>query len=152
MPASKLRGNLEAPSVSNLSLVKGKEVWRIVGAEYGENLWRSLENNREGLFLFTRLTNLLKRMVFGEERHEELYKILEDAFLALQTKKSKEDLLALELVLVSRLLHQLGYFKLKEEYVSFLEEDINKIKSEDVLAKQRLLITEINRALKESHL
>lgn len=149
---SKLRGSLEAPSQANLSLIKGKEIWRIVGAEYGTNLWRTFENNREGLLIFVRLGNLIKRMVAGEERHEALYKVLEDCHLALSAKNRKEDLFALELVSVSSLLHHLGYFKLKEEYTQIFNVPFMDLDSNVVIAKKHHLISDINQALKESHL
>ena len=152
LSASKLRGNLEAPSKVSLSLVKGKEVWRIVGVQAENNLWLDLKSNREGLALFTRLANLVKRMVQGEERHEELFLVLEECALALQEKVTKEDLLALELVLVSKLLHHLGYFKLKEEYEEFFNKTLSEIDSKKILSMRRYLVADINRALKESHL
>ncbi|MEK7567863.1 MAG: recombination protein O N-terminal domain-containing protein [Patescibacteria group bacterium] len=152
MPSSKLRGSLEPIAKTKVSLIKGKEVWRLVGAEESISLWQQFKNNREELFLFTRLSNLIKRMIVSEENHLGVYQILEECFEALFLKNTAEKLTALELVAVSRILHNLGYLTLKEEYKPFFNVSLKEIESEIILNKKKDLIIDINRALKESHL
>ncbi len=152
MPSSKLRGSLEPIAKARISLIKGKEVWRIVGAQESVSLWQQLKGSREELSIFTRLTTLLRRLVISEEYHGELFKILEECFEAISEKNTSEKLIAIELVAVSRILHHLGYFTLKDDYQSFFNIPLSKIESDYVIGKKRSLVADINQALKESHL
>ena len=144
LPASKLRASLEAPAKSKVSLVRGKEIWRIVGAEKVDSLWHSLRNNREALMLMSRLFSLTKRMLPKEERHEEIYSIMEDCLEALSRKNEVDDYEVIELLGVSRILHHLGYFILKREYESFFGSSLISLKTEQVLKSRRQLVFDIN--------
>lgn len=118
---SKLRYNLEEYSFCSLSLVKGKEVWRVTGSV-------SLETkSKENLLIRARVLNLVRRLVQGEERNQELFDVLEK----LTTDGAESEVKTLSLVLSS-----LGYLDLKT-----LE---GKSEREAILA--------INKALQETQL
>lgn len=95
--ASKLRGNLSPLSLSKVSLVRGKEYWRLTSAEVLKKLLPSAE--------VARPLALLERLVQGESSHPELFDAIEGVL-----EKSSEDKL-LELRLVSQILFHLGYLR-----------------------------------------
>ncbi|HEU5114995.1 MAG TPA: recombination protein O N-terminal domain-containing protein [Candidatus Paceibacterota bacterium] len=69
---SKLRYNLDDYSFLTLSLVKGKEVWRITGAEAAG----AASKNKEATLVRARVLSLVRRLVHGEERNDELFAAL----------------------------------------------------------------------------
>ncbi len=92
MLSSKLRYNLEDYSFGTFSLVRGKEVWRLTGADK-QDLPEKLSLVR------ARILNLVKRLVQGEERNEKLFNTL----LTVTEKEMSEP------VILSQILDALGY-------------------------------------------
>jgi recombinational DNA repair protein (RecF pathway) len=92
MLSSKLRYNLEDYSFGTFSLVRGREVWRLTGAEKQE-LPEKLSLVR------ARVLNLVKRLVQGEEKNEKLFNTL----LAVTGKEMSEP------TILSQILDALGY-------------------------------------------
>jgi DNA repair protein RecO len=88
---SKLRGALEPFVISQISLVRGKEHWRITSAETLRTILPKAETARP--------LALLERLVAGEAGHPELFDIVE------------EHLDSSETMLVAHALHELGYLK-----------------------------------------
>jgi recombinational DNA repair protein (RecF pathway) len=66
--SSKLRYSLDNYIFGKFSLVKGKEVWRITGAE--------AEPVRVDSLARARILNLVRRLVQGEEKNEKLFESL----------------------------------------------------------------------------
>ena len=64
--ASKLRYSLQDFSRSNISLVRGRNSWRVTGAYLIENLNSELKECREKLFLSARVFSLLRRLLHGD--------------------------------------------------------------------------------------
>lgn len=64
---SKLKGHLTEFSLTSVSLVKGKEFWRITSAQ-------TLEKNKS--ILYVQILTVLKRMLQGEGEHRELFDFL----------------------------------------------------------------------------
>ncbi|MEK7175771.1 MAG: DNA repair protein RecO, partial [Patescibacteria group bacterium] len=62
---SKLRGSIEPVSLSNISLVRGKEHWRLTSAEVIKR------------FKKTKPLALLEQLVVGESAHPELFDAVE---------------------------------------------------------------------------
>lgn len=88
--ASKLRGAIEPVSLSTVSLVRGKEYWRLTSAEF----IRSFKKSQPLV--------LLEQFVAGEAPHAELFDAVE--------KHMESD----ELTFVSQILYHLGYLKESE--------------------------------------
>ena len=84
---SKLRGALEPVSLSTISLVRGKEYWRLTSAELIKTFKKS------------KPLELLERMVAGETPHAGLFDAVE------------KHLEADETALVAQILFHLGYLK-----------------------------------------
>ena len=89
--ASKLRGSLEPFIISNISLVRGKEYWRITSAEPVQRVAAAPT--------LARPLALLQRLVQGEAPHFELFDAVE-AHLASD-----------ETTLAAHILYHLGYLK-----------------------------------------
>ncbi len=123
---SKLRYNLDDYAFGAFSLVKGREVWRLTGAEaVGGSVSGSVD--REARLARARVLNLVRRLVQGEERNEELF----DALVSSIGPDSPS-----ETVILSRALSALGYLDL-----AALE---GKSERETILA--------LNKALQETQL
>jgi recombinational DNA repair protein (RecF pathway) len=93
---SKLRYNLEDYSFATFSLVRGKEFWRLTGAE-------KTALDQSTLLVRARVLNLVKRLVQGEEKNEKFF-----AALSLMTEGAVS-----ETFLLSHILSALGYLDLE---------------------------------------
>lgn len=93
---SKLRPHLVDSSLSSVSLVKGKEFWRITSASV-----ISRSNNK----IYIQILSVIKRLLQGEGEHEVLFDYLKQELF-------KEDLD--ETNLMVRILSDLGYIDKKE--------------------------------------
>lgn len=151
---SKLRYSLHDFSYCDLSLVRGKEMWRVTGAVKTENIFEVLRNEPQTFAVFSRVFALLERLLSGEEKNEQLFAYLEEAVLfSLSGKLSKEMVRNFEYVLVLRILSCLGYLGSSADFEIFTEspywsgEMLLKVNS--VFPK---VLGEINRSLRESQL
>ncbi|MDO8593898.1 MAG: recombination protein O N-terminal domain-containing protein [bacterium] len=73
---SKLRYGLQELSLSELTLVRGKDIWRLTGAALVDNLFLSFRDSPEITALFGRVFRLLRRLVAGEEKNERLFTVI----------------------------------------------------------------------------
>ena len=89
--SSKLRGALEPFVLANISLVRGKEYWRITSAEVLRPIPAEAGIGRP--------LALLEKLVQGEAAHPELFDVVE--------KHLESD----EVILVAHILYHLGYLK-----------------------------------------
>lgn len=92
---SKLRYSLDDFSFATVSLVRGKEFWRLTGSE-------KAELPEEGRLIRARVLSLVRRLVHGEERNEALFSALD----ALRDPSVRE------LDALSAVLSSLGYLDL----------------------------------------
>ena len=95
---SKLRGNIEPFSLSNISFVKGKNYWRLTSAEHIQNITPSP--------FVARPFSLISKLIPGEEPNPELFDVVEQFVLS---PKSDDEMF--EIRLVSQILFHLGYLK-----------------------------------------
>ena len=91
---SKLRGALEPVTLSQVSLVRGKEYWRITSAEVMRKI--------PALAGILRPLALLEKLVQGEAAHPELFDAVE------------QSLHIDEIAFVAQILYHLGYLKEKD--------------------------------------
>jgi len=153
---SKLRYQTQNYSFGIFSLVKGKEYWRLVGAQE----WKvdddvSPEKKKSSLAIIAPVSLILRRLLQGEQAHSELFQCIESFanFIRSTTGFDDEQLKTLESFMVLRILYRLGYVsdalnsevELKSDNLSL--ELINELNS-----KRAEINRHINRALKESHL
>ena len=151
---SKLRYSLENLSEVTLSIVRGREVWRVTGALLQQNFYYSLRDDRKKLTLLLRIITLIRRLVHGEEKNEYLYLIMRGLCYALSNgEHAKEELEGIEYVAALRVLHSLGYLKHESAFAGFFDDTVFSRKmSLDAYKKRKEAITEINNSLVASHL
>lgn len=107
---SKLRYNLQDFSFIRLSVVRGKNMWRITDVEQLKVITNIL-NSRQKLSVLGQISFLMKRML-EEGRDDILYSLFTEAIIFLDTNKlSRDELINFELLYVLRMLHHLGYGK-----------------------------------------
>lgn len=151
---SKLRYSLQNFSFTNATLVRGREVWRITGAEEIYSLHHDLKHDNDKLFIITQILNLLERLVHGEEKNDYLFNTISNSFdFIKENELDKETLKNFEHLIVLRTLYSLGYIANKESFGELLQ---LTIVDNDLLKKtqeqRENIIPAINNALKEAHL
>ncbi|MFA6253843.1 MAG: recombination protein O N-terminal domain-containing protein [Candidatus Paceibacterota bacterium] len=149
---SKLRHHLENFSFARLILVRGREFWRVVGAN---DLNLPGKPSREILSFLKKISLVLQRLIHGEETNSPIYQDLKQASLLLGDgdSQAKDCLVDLEIFIMVRILIKLGYLvplpELKNIFspptFSWLE--VGKVKD-----FKSLLIKQINQALEVTQL
>lgn len=119
---SKIRGHIEPVSLASISLVRGKEYWRITSAE-------SIRSILPSPYVIRPLT-LLEKLVQGEISHPELFDTVENAILPENFDNEYP-----EINLVSKILFHLGY-----------------LREEDLTSDRKDMIRAINHGIEKSHL
>lgn len=139
---SKLRYHMQDFNFSNVSVVRGKEVWRVTGAHELEHAPSTL--------VHLKILKLLKRLLQGEDKNENLFGILEELY---KTDIKEADFEFVECLTILRILNTLGYIRNIDQFSVFLE---NNIISPEILQTVKKYKTDIvkvvNQALKDSHL
>jgi len=97
---SKLRFSLQLLSLADISLVKGKGIWRVTNAKHSESL---LTEKRINLLEKIKLT--ITRLVQGEETGN-LFEIVTKGILI-----DTDDVDAVEMIIILRILNDLGYIE-----------------------------------------
>jgi len=147
---SKLRYSLQDFSYSKVSLVRGKEMWRLTSAGLVEKLLAKMSPDS---FAFARGLSLVKRLVQGEEKNEALFETLRHAADFLSSREiDQASPEAFEQLLVLRILHTLGYVSL-HSFTAFLDNSEWSLPLlERVESERKDIISAINKALTESQL
>jgi DNA repair protein RecO (recombination protein O) len=150
---SKLRFSLQDYSFVNVSVVRGKEIWRITNAKAEWNLYQLYKHRPDIMHVIAQIFALLRRLMPGEEKNEHLFMVLHHAFEFLKDTDIKEETVqSFERIVVMNVLHHLGYMGNDPELSSF----INAVWSEELLKdmneKKTLSLSAINRAIKETQL
>ncbi len=157
---SKLRFGLQKFTIVNISLVKGKEVWRITNVEYKQNLYYELCKDKNKLKTMINILVLIKKLLAGEKYNERLYKIIRRSISFLKKNTlSKEEISDFENIVLIRILHNLGYFN-KEKKIKgeVIYKEIIETSSWDKKLLKKInifngeIIKDINDALYNTHL
>ena len=160
---SKLRYHTQDFTYGTYSLVRGKEMWRLVGAgPVGDvSEYTRAQTINQLHFLRARIFALLKRFLHGEEPNPELFEILAglDGFIH-GGEVVDDEVDSLECLSVLRILYSLGYIdassKLRAGLAKFFEKNAKSVWSHDTLREVKesraLAIQAINEGLKASHL
>lgn len=151
---SKLRYALQEYSYVEVSLVKGKDIWRITNALPVYNIYFELKNEQDIFLTIARIFSLLRRLVPDEGCEmlifDDIKTICNNAQVKKYTKKSVE---ILEWLFVLRMLCFLGYSK-KESFKNLCEDEIEWTNEylDNVSSYKDNAIYSINQALKASQL
>lgn len=155
---SKLKYSLQDFSFSELSIVRGKNMWKVTNAKEKSSLYSAFKENEEALKMCASIFLFLKKMLAGEERDEVLFEIISSAFSYLSgfTAEKILESVALknfELILMLRILNRLGYVGASENFSVFAG---SHHWDSDVVEKMSIsrnwALAEINKAIRESQM
>jgi len=150
---SKQRYNLQNFSSAKVSLVRGREIWRLTSASTNLHA-RDLMKDTAKFQLVTRVFSLLKRLVKGEEKDEGLYRDIDGSInFLIGSDFDAESFKNFETVLVLRILSRLGYISEDKDLdgrLFFSDWDIESLVLPGELRKRA--IGQINLALAHSQL
>ncbi len=146
---SKLRPLLEPYRELSISLVRGKDTWRITDVEVVQNFQR-IKNNKELKQLVATHTKLIRRLVHGETEIAALYDFFIGGLSFLENTKeiSRNFLVGYELLISDYILSSLGYGN--DEIKS--PEIISQEAINFVFNKKDVFALHIKKALESSHL
>ena len=149
---SKLKSSLQDFYCVNISLVRGKEIWRITSAQNTRQV--RLVGNLDKIFVIKNIFSLLLRLIHGEEKNEKLFECIEEFYkFIFDNSLTLDSLKDLETLIVLRILYNLGYFKKTENFMDCLNSsEVSVSILENFKSKRKQAILEINLSLKETHL
>ena len=155
---SKNRYGLQDFSISNISLVRGKDIWRITNVISQENIFFFFERRRrtsaDQKFEFVaNVFSLLTQLLQGEEKNEKLFDLIRNSIEFLKENKFEEkDLENLELLTKIRILYNLGHFN-KNKFTEFLKDDsFNENLIQKISLVKKVAEKEIQKAMEETQL
>jgi hypothetical protein len=128
--------------------VKGKRGWRAAGAAATKNAFGDVR----GVSTFARISELVLRLIHGEEKNEYLFAALAEAHGALMVQTC-DAWAMIELVCVARVLFALGY--ISNEALSMALFTHTAYTGESLLEAETMkdkLLTSINKAIAETQL
>ena len=142
---SKLRYGLEPLTQARFCFVKGLHEWRVAEASVPERFcMRPAARAAVG-----RVTQLLLRLIHGQESNERLYADVVEGFRLLASADSTDEV---EVVLVLRILSHLGYLPATPALAPFVDGRLSIELSAQALASRALLVRAINDALQATGL
>ena len=148
---SKMRFHLNIFSLVDVDLIQGRDIWKLTGIhEYYSSLsfidtsWYVLVN---------KVSDFLLRLCKGEEVNNDIWTDFKMLYCMIQNIKdiSKEDENRFEIILISRILYYLGYWK-GEEYYIFAHNPFQKEYYNFIDENRTKLIILINQGIKDSQL
>ena len=148
---SKLRYNLDNLSYAKFSFVRGKESWRIIDAKEIPGI-RIKEENAKYISL-GRITNLLSRLIHGEERNDNLWSVVEEGVNFLNENSfDKKSLSNFEIIMALRILDNLGYIGEVGNLDRFLKGELTVEATREIGDFKKEATLEIKKGLEESQL
>ncbi len=149
--SSKLRFILQDFSYIKLDLVRGKDFWRLTSASKTNKL-ENIGKDNIPYEIFSNISRLLKRLLAGEYPNSDLFLDLINGLHFLEKAKTYEEAQNIEVVIVLRILNNLGYIGNND-----ILKNIVKSPYEDGLIfeagqSRTKILQEINKAIHETHL
>ena len=149
--SSKLRFILQDFSYVKIDLVQGRDIWRVTSATKTNMLEKI--TRRAGCFeVLGNISNLLKRLLPGVEANEPLFNDLINGLSVLEKADTLEELHNIEAIIVLRILHNLGYIGASEILKTFIKSPFEGDLIFKASENRSKILSEINKALKETHL
>jgi DNA repair protein RecO len=155
--SSKLRFVLQDFAYVKVDLVQGRNLWRVTSASK-TNVFQNICKNSETFRVFYNIANLLKRLLAGVEKNELLFSDLINGLLILEKfatdepAPSNETLCNLEVVIVLRILNNLGYIGGDQFLQDLIKSPFEENLVFEVAKSKSQVLAQINKALKETHL
>lgn len=157
---SKLRYYTQELSVAEFSFVRGKEFWRLTSADRGQvasDKWQ-VEKTQNTLSqeMTARIALILRRLLHGEEPHQELFDHIQSALEVvggIDDSTSSEVLQTLESIIIYRIVNLLGYVNAgKEMNARAMSDPLSVQLAQELVSQRPALNVHINKALRESQL
>lgn len=149
--SSKLRYVLQDFSYIKVDLVKGKDFWRVTSASKTNSLGGLIKN--KGTFeVFSNVARLLKRLLAGEYPNQILFTDLVDSLSVLEKLEEEQDLRNMEIIIVLRILNNLGYIGGDDKIDSLIKSPFEPALVLNVSKDRKEILGHINKALRETHL
>ena len=149
--SSKLRFVLQDFAYLKIDLVQGRDFWRVTNA-LKTNKLEQITKQPENFQILANIMRLLRRLLAGVEPNETLFIDLLSGLSILEKSKTKEDLRNIETVIVLRIINNLGYIGGNEMLKTFIKSPFEESVIFEVSKNRRKILSEINKALRETHL
>lgn len=149
--SSKLRYVLSDYAYIKVDLVQGRDIWRVTSASKTNKL-DNLQSKKENFKVLVNVARLLKRLLAGVEKNETLFRDLLDGLFVLEKAHGFDDLRNIEVVMVLRILSNLGYIGGGEQLDTLITSPFEKGLVFEVSKSRARVLNQINKALRESHL
>ncbi|HEY4516037.1 MAG TPA: recombination protein O N-terminal domain-containing protein [Candidatus Paceibacterota bacterium] len=120
---SKLRSSTTDFAEGNITLLRGRNEWKVVGAENRKNLFYTLDSSQKRA-IASRVFLLLSKIT-GEEKNTDLYEIVSDFLLSLE-KSSEQAVDAVERLGVLKILKNQGLVSESEEELEQISKDAKR--------------------------
>lgn len=149
--SSKLRYVLQDFNYVKVDLVRGKDFWRITSASK-TNMLEDIARDSQKLGIMVNISKLLRRLLAGEDANEILFADLIKGLHVLEKTEKREELPNVEVILVLRILNNLGYIGGAENLQSLITSPFEDELVYQVAKSKRDILAEINKALRETQL
>jgi DNA repair protein RecO (recombination protein O) len=149
--SSKLRFILQDFSYVKIDLIRGRDFWRVASASKTNQL-EQIVKNKATFEVFDNVSRLLKRLLMGEDPNTPLFSDLINGLSILEKSETEEDLRNIEVILVLRILNNLGYIRGGLKLDALVKSPFEKELVLEVSKSRREILSQINKALKETQL
>lgn len=149
--SSKLRFVLQDFAYVKIDFVRGKDFWRLTSASKTNKL-ENISKRPETFKVFANISVLLKRLLAGEYPNESLFDDLLRGLFVLEKVETKNELQNVETIIVLRVLNNLGYIGGNETLKNLIKSPFEEGLIFEVSKSRTKILSEINKALKETHL
>lgn len=149
--ASKLRYVLTDYSYIKLDLIQRKNIWRITTASK-TNLLEDFHKDIYKLKIIANLSKLLIRLLPEQEKNENLFTGILDGLFILEKNVDQKELQNIEIVIVLRMLHNLGYINGEEIFSELIKSPFENELIDKISKNKGAVLNEINKALRETQL
>lgn len=149
--ASKLRYVLTDYAYIKLDLIQRKNIWRITTASKTNEL-ELINKDFFKLKILANLSRLLIRLLPEQEKNENLFKGILDGLFILEKNINQKELQNIEIVIVLRMLHNLGYINGEEIFSELIKSPFENELIDKISKNKGAVLNEINKALRETQL
>lgn len=149
--SSKLRFILQDFSYVKVDLVRGKDFWRVTSASKTNKL-ENISKNKISFEIFANIARLLKRLLTGEYPNQSLFSDLLNGLVFLEKTKSRDEAENIEIIIVLRILNNLGYIGGNEMLKNITKSPFEENLIFEANKSRTKILSEINKALRETHL
>jgi len=149
--SSKLRFVLQDFAYLKIDLVQGRDFWRVTTASKTNKL-EEITKKPENLKVFVNIVHLLKRLLAGVEPNEALFADVLNGLIILEKSNTTEDLRNIEAIIVLRMISNLGYIGDSVMLGTLIKSPFEENILYEVAKNRGKILSEINKALKETHL